>query len=320
MNRRRLLGASALLLSGGCLQASPGTTPSNSSSPGRPTTKSSDSCQGGFEIEARPFTASELTVQLSEEQRELVAEAVQNGPTEVVSYGQPLLAADVFVEYDGAFYETAYSTATTEVPAYKLNVSWERGQQTPDNATSITFADLPEADQSALKLAIYGGEEGQVKGGGDDERDQLPQQSLEMREFPAPYPNGGESSTLVDEGIVWVSWDGRIYRVEMGESTTTERHTRQYRIDHVADDEPAFLEALAAEFLIQFEELPKRERAIVERAIDGGYEECTPASDALANLQTRLPDKKQLPAPNYRSWFVRFEGEDYLLSISQWVH
>lgn len=320
MNRRRFLGTGALLFSGGCLQARPGTTPSPSSPSGRSTTKSNDNCQGGFEVEARPFTASEFTVQLSDDERELVAEAVQDGSAEVVSYGQPPLAADVFVEYSDAFYETAYSTATTEVPAYELNVSWERSQQAPDNATTIPFADLPKADQSALRLAIYGGEEGRVESSEDDERSQLPQQSLEMREFPAPYPDGGESSTLVDGGAVWVSWDDRIYRVELGGSTTTERQTRQYRVTHVADDSSAFHEALAAEFLIQFEELPKRERAIVEQAIDSGYEECTPASDALANFRNRLPEARQLPAPNYRSWLARFEGDDYLLSISQWVH
>lgn len=320
MNRRRFLGAGALLLSGGCLQARPGTTPSTSSPSGRSTTKSNDNCQGGFEVEARPFTASEFTVQLSDDERELVAEAVQNGSAEVVSYGEPPLAADVFVEYDGTFYETAYSTATTEVPAYKLNVSWERSQQAPDNATVVPFADLPEADQSALRLAIYGGEEGRVERSGDDERSQLPQQSLEMREFPAPYPDGGESSTLVDGGVVWISWDDRIYRVELGESTTTERQTRQYRVNHAADDASAFHDALAAEFLIQFEGLSTGEQAIVEQAIDGGYEECTPASDALTDLRSRLPEGRQLPAPNYRSWLARFEGVDYLLSISQWVH
>lgn len=320
MNRRRFLGVSALLLSGGCLQANPGGTTSNSSvTAERPTTESGDDCVGGFVVEAQPFTAQEVTVQLSDDERELIAEAVENGTAEVVSYGQAPVAADVFVEYDGAFYETDYSATTTEISAYKMDLSWERGQQAPASATSIDFADLPEADQSALRLAVYGGEEGQLNDAGEEKRDQLPRQSLGMHEFPAPYPNGSESSRLVDRGVVWVSWDDRIYRVEVGDATTTERHTRQYQVDHVADDEAGFREALADDFLIRFEDLPEGEHTIMEQALGKGYEECTPASDELESFQNRLPDEKRLPAPNHRSWFVRFEGEGYLLTISQWV-
>lgn len=320
MNRRRLLGASALLLSGGCLQMSPSTT--TLTSPGtseQSTANSDDDCQGGFVVEARPFTASEVTLRLRDDERKLIAEAIENGTAEVVSYGQAPIAANVFVEYDGAFYETDYSVTTTELTAYELNLSWERGQQVPVTATSIRFADLPEADQSALRLAVYGGEEGQVSDE-EDKRDQLPQESMEMHEVPIPYPNGGDSSRLVGGGVVWVSWDDRVYRVEVGDSTTTERHTRQYQVDHIAEDEAGFREALADDFLIRFADLLEQERAIMEQALGDGYEECTPASDALENLQNRLSNEKQLPAPNYRSWFVRFEEEGYLLTISQWVH
>lgn len=319
MNRRRLLGVSALLLSSGCLQASPSTP--TSTSPGtseQSTANSDDDCQGGFVVEARPFTASEITLPLRDDERKLIAEAVENGTAEVVSYSQAPIEANVFVEYDGAFYETDYSVTTTEITAYELNLSWERGQQAPATATSIRFADLPESDQSALRLAAYGGEEGQVSDE-EDERDQLPQESLEMHEVPIPYPNGRDSSRLIGGGVVWVSWDDRVYRVEVGDSTTTERHTRHYQVDHVADDETGVREVLADDFLIRLEDLPEQEHALMEQALGDGYEECTPASDALENLQNWLPDEKRLPAPNQDRWFVRFEGEGYLFTVSQWV-
>lgn len=318
MDRRRFLGASAAVLTGGCLDraALTGSTPSPAVASAGGTPRD---CDGGIAVRADPFDAGDVTIPLDDRRRTLVAEAVAEGAAEAVSYGEAPLGGDVFVRHEGAFYETDYSVTTTELPAYRLNASWTRGRRAPADATVVPFDRLPRADRRALTLAVHGGEGGRV-GAGDDEGPTVPQASMSVRRFPVPYPNGGEDSRLVGAGVVWVSWEGRTYRVEVGGSTTTERRTRRYRVERVADDAAGFRRAIESEFAVRLTPLSRRERAIVGRAInaDGGYEECTPASDALGRLRGRLPDGKRLPTPDAGSWYVRIGDEGYVLTVTRW--
>ena len=319
MDRRRFLGAGAAVLAGGCLDraALAGSTPSPAASVGG----TARDCDGGIAVTADPFAAGDVTVPLDDGRRTLVAEAVEEGAAEVVSYGETSLDREVFVRYAGAFYETDYVVTTTELPAYRLSVSWTRGRRAPADATVVPFGRLPRADRRALTLAVHGGEAGRVRAGDDGEGPTVPQASMSVRRFPAPYPNGGEGSRLVDAGVVWVSWEGRTYRVEIGGTTTTERRTRRYRVERVADDAAGFRRAIESEFAVRLDRLSRRERAIVGRAIsaDGGYEECTPASDALERLRARLPDRKRLPTPDAGSWYVRIGDAGYVLTLTRRV-
>lgn len=294
-SRRQVLGFGATLLSAGCSSSNP---------------KDSDDCHSGFDVYGEAFDpATDLVFEPEEEGRAIVAEAVETGRVERTTYGQESLRDGVFVEHDEAFYETSVSTAAVEsVAAYRLNVEWERDQSAPGDATVVDFADLPKADREVLDLAIYG----------SDERTRHPQQSLSVNDFPAPYPDGGDASTLVGGEVTWVRWNDRTYRVEVGGSATKDRRTFRYEVERVAASPEEFRTVVASRYRVDLAELSSDEEAIVREALDDSYEECSPASDGLEGLRNRLSDEPGLPFP-VEGWYVRFDGEDYRFAIDEWV-
>lgn len=302
-SRRQILGVAATVFSAGC-------SATDLTGAGTGTgTGTDDDCASGFDVSGETFDpVTDLTADLGADQRAIVAEAVETGHTERTTYGQEPLRGGIFVEHDGAFYETGVTTTgTEEVPAYRLNLSWEQGQRAPDGATVVGFSDLPASDREVLHRAVHGGEE----------REEHPAESLTVNDFPAPYPDGGASSELVG-GVTWVRWNDRVYRVEVGGSASQERYTYRYAVERVATDPEEFRSAVAARYLVNLAELPDAARDVVSQALDSGYEECAPASDGLERVRARLSDDQRLPYPA-DGWYVRFDGDEYRLSIVQWV-
>lgn len=295
LSRRRVLGLGAALLSAGCSSRLP--------------IGSDDDCASGFHISGEPFDpATDLVADLDEEGRRIVNEAVENGSAERTTYGRESLRDGIFVERDGSFYRTNVSTADVEsVAAFRLTIEWESDREPPEDATVVAFEELPAADREALELAIYG----------SDERERHPSESLTMNDVPAPYPDGGGSSELVDGGVTWVRWDDRAYRVEVDGSDTTERHTFRYEVERVAAGAEEFRAVAASRYRIELDDLSADERGIVREALDDRYRECSPASDPLQGIQNRLPEDRRLPHPG-DGWYVEFDGGEYQLFILQW--
>lgn len=295
LSRRQILGFGATLLSAGC---------SSTDVPGR------EDCTSGFHVSGERFDPSDdLIVELDADGQAIVMEAVETGSAERTTYSQEPLRGGIFVQQNGAFYETDVSTTETEsVTAHRLRLEWEKGQTAPEDATVVKFSDLPDDDKKALELAVYG----------SDERKERPTESMSIEDFPAPYPDGSESSKLVGNDVTWVRWKDRVYRVEVTGSATQERRTFRYEMERVATRTEDFRTFVASRYRINLTGLPADEREIVAQAFDDRYEECTPSSDALESLQNRLPDNQRLPHPA-DGWYVRFEGGDYRLSIMQWV-
>lgn len=307
INRRQVLVSSAVLLSSGCVATSDGPSTDDTSA------SSDDECTSGVDVSGKAFDpADDLVASLDDDERALVAEAVESGSAERATYGEKLLTAGIFVEQNGTFYETDVTVAGSEsIQAYRLDLSWEKGREPPSDATTVAFADLPKADRSVLRLAVGGsGEEGEKS---------HPSQSLQRNDYPAPYPDGADSSQLVGNGVVWVQWNDRAYRVSVGDLTTQERRVFRYSVENVAESPTEFRRFAASAFRVNLEDVPDEEHNIVEQALDEGYEECSPPSDALEGLRARLSEEKRLPIPRYGSWYVRFDGGDYLLSIMNWV-
>ena len=152
------------------------------------------------------------------------------------------------------------------------------------------------------------------------ERRELPSESLSVREFPAPFPDGGDDSRLVG-GVAWVRWRDRTFRVETAadSETTQKRRTFRYTLERVAADAGEFRRRIADRYLVRLDDLPEDQRAVVERARDGGYEECKPQSKALADLRRRLPDSGRLPEPHGDSWYVELDGRRFRLELAEWV-
>jgi hypothetical protein len=268
-------------------------------------------------VHANPFQPSDqLPVQLAAGQRDFVDRLVQNGSTKFATYaGEPPIRDGVYVAVNGTYYRTAVKeTGTTEVPAHRLNIMWEKGQKAPTEASVVAYGELPEADQRVLRLAIEGPE------AGSEERRGHPSERLSMRDAPMPYPNGTDDSRLVTQEETWVRWNERTYRITSGDSTTTTRYTYRYSVSAVADNAEGFRNHVVQQYLIRLTDLTDAGRMIIEQATADGYQECEPASEGLERLRKRLPADRQLPHPYDQEWFIQFEESRYELTITNWVH
>jgi hypothetical protein len=315
-SRRRVIAAAGTLLTAGCLESGPpaGSSDTESSSRGSPT--GTDDCTSGITLSAEPYDPpADLPIHQNEVERSIVETAATEETAEYVTYGSEPLRADVLVRYDGSFYRTDYGvTATETVPAYTMDLHWEAGQSAPEDATVVPFSDLPASDRAALEAAALDPE---TEGEGDG----LPQRTLSIQQYPAPYPDDGTDSRLVGSRS-WVRWRDRTMRVDVaGESDgTKERRTLTYSLTEVATDEAGFRDFVADRYLVEFGNLPSEERPILTKAIEDSYQECASASSSLSALQGRLPADEHLPYPHDDAWYVAFDGERYRLRTTKWVH
>lgn len=334
--RRHVLVLSGALLSAGCLQTDPspseGGTPEptdestqsgsgepptdepTQSDPEEPLTETED-CQSGITLSMEPYDpVSDLPVSLDDRERSIVTTAVSEGSADYTTHGSEPLRSDVIVRHDGAFYWTAFTLRTESVPAYTMDLYWEDGQAAPDDAMVVAFDDLPDSDQTVLEAAALSPEE-------DGEGDGLPQRTLSIQAYPAPYPEDGRNSRLVG-GRTWVRWRDRTIRVDVAgaSESTTERRTYHYTLELIAEGEAPFRQFVAARYVVDLDDLPASQRSIVAAAAEGRYEECTPASEALAALQDTLSNAEELPHPRDDSWYVAIDGERYRLRRMDWVH
>lgn len=290
-------------------ESSPTASPAASTPTSTPTETSSDDCASGYNVTARLFRPADgLVADLEDDARDLVATAAEEGEAVVTSYRQPILDEGIYVVHGGRYYRTGLSRSSEEVTAFLLDISWKNGRTAPDNARVVQFDDLPQADRGALLLAMF------PEGG-----ERHPTRSLGVNGFPAPYPGGGDDSRLVGSGTVWVEREGRQYRVEMGERTTTDRHTYRYTVERIAEDAAGFDRAVAEQYLVRLDDQSATAADVMDAAIAGGHRECSPASDGLSTLLDRLPEDGRLPRPA-RGWFVAYEDDRYELSMLEWVH
>ena len=323
-SRRRVLSLGATLLAAGCVGSPPSGSDDDRRTDPPPATAEStaktagetdrdpespvDDCVSGVNVSTDPFDpVSDLAADLSGRERTLIAEAIADGTATYTTYARPPLSDETFVARDGAFYRIRSTVASVErVPAFETRVEWERGQSAPADADVVPFDDLPAVDREMLRGATLTPEHGG-----------LPQQSLSVRNYPAPYPDS-DASRLVGNAT-WVAWRDRTFRVEVaGESTATrERRTHRYAVERVAATPAAFRRFVADAFLVELDGAPPAQRRVVESALDGGYEECAPPSDALAGLRERLARAPTLPDAS-REWYAALGGRRFRLVVRRW--
>lgn len=292
LQRRSLLALGGALLTGGCLGFG--------------------DCSNGVYVDAEPFAPVDaLDDALRDHERAVAADAVENDGTRLTSYQGEPFREPTLVAHGGAFYRLTRETVeTVEVPAFDFAAEWENGQTPPDGVELVPVGDLPENDRRAFLLAMP-----TRKG------EQFPSQGFSVGKFPAPYPEGGEGSRLVGS-TTWVEWEDRVIRVEVaGEQTgTTERVTYEYTAERVADDAEAFRAYLDERYLVDLSDAPASQLELLRSAAgEESYEECLPASDALAGLRDRLENEAPLPEPYSEDWYVAFDGDRYRLEIVEWV-
>lgn len=276
-------------------------------------TPSENNCTAGYDVFLAPFApTTDLPITLDREaERELVAAAVDEGSTTYETYAQAPLNVGGVVERDGSYYRLSVTqTGRKEIEAYLFDLSWEKGRTASSGATVYDYEQLPRIDREALERL--------VSPEGEERR---PTQGLTVRESPVPYPNGGDSSRLLPEDTAWVRWNDREYRISTGEQTTTNLRTFECGVNQIADDAPGLREWAATEYLVALSELSDAQRRLLEQASDDGdsYQECTPASDALAGIRSQLPDDRRLPQPA-EGWYIADGERKFRLEISRWVY
>ena len=340
-SRRCILATAVSLLVGGCssnpAETNQSSTPASTTTqrpqpstdkPDRqqrspsPTSKSGSQtatpdCTRGYTVYISPFAPTEQIISTFRPAKEpLVERIITDSGVELQTYGQSSVENNQYTRYDEVYYRIDYEqTNTEEVQARPADLSWEKGQKAPENKTVVNYTALPEVDQYALEYLIYGPKY---------TSEQLPKESLGIRNKPVPYPKGTENSELVGAGTTWVEWNNHVYNVAISaNSTTITRRTFNYTAARIADSEEMFREYVADRYLESLEGLSSEEQSVLEAAIKankgGKYEDCNEPSPGYEKLEQRMENMPDLPNLHAGHWYISYEGEQYLLEISGWV-
>lgn len=327
-SRRSLLAAAVPLLVGGCIGDPPATdqssTPTSetvqrSPSPtDKPDTQTSTpDCMRGYTVYISNFAPTEqLVTAFRPAQQRLVDRIFTEDGVVLQTYGQRPIRTEQYTLYDEAYYRIDYKQiGTEEVQAQRADLSWEKGQEAPEDKTVVNYTDLPEVDQHALETLIHGPEYS---------REGLPTQGMTVNDSSAPYPQGTADSELVGAGTMWVEWDNRVYKVTIStDERTITRRTFDYTATRVADSKEGFREYVADRYLKSLENVSNEEKSVLEAAIEAGeggkYEDCNEPSPGYKKLKQRMDNISDLPDPNNDHWYISCEGERYLLEIRGWV-
>lgn len=257
---------------------------------------------------AGPFDpAKELPPEYSTDQRALAHRAIRQDAATAYYGPRPLKNAS-YVVMDGAYYRVLLrGSYTEELPALVVTVDWESDQRAPDDATGISFSDLPAVDRMAIRSAVYGG----------IYRTQThPETVLVHAESPVLYPDGTQESVLATRESCWVTWDDRAYHIVVHREETVETSVYEYTASSVATNAERFRELIVDRYLVHLDGLTPEERAILEEAIDGRYYERTDSRDpAFSRLWDRL-GKNTVPESGGR-YFIEYEGRRYGLELSR---
>lgn len=332
INRRQVVAGVALVLTGGCLSdrgsdsqpnsqltetespTNAGETPSDvavttssTEDPQAADETETSECWTGYAVDVYEFDpAEQLPVSVEEPADQIVAEAVENGETEIVTYGGSPIRDGAYVEFDGAYYRLQSTERDSEdVTAYEFELSWRNDRETPREREVLSFEDLPAADQRAIRFGVEG----------PKYESKSRSESGLRHHYAAPYPDGRNESKLLERDSAWVRDGDRIYFVSIGDETTRKRRTYVYEATRVASDAASFEDYVVERYVIDLNGLSEAGRSVVEAAIGGGYEECEPASDGIEDLSERLTDEKKHP---WGGWYVSFESDRYYLELGNW--
>jgi hypothetical protein len=319
MRRRALLSTSAtgLAATAGCLG---------------PAFGFGTDCQRGADLRLRPTTdpqaadaASDPLDSLSPPERDVVTGGV--GVT-VWGVSRPFSGVE-YLAADGTYYAVATTVESrVERPGYELNLDTADTENVPADRR-VAFDDLRAIDRTALYSAL----------GFPNPRD------IERFERTNAISIGGTLAYPDDErqsrsalapnpryDVLTIG--GRDFRLRLGERSPTTVTTYGVELTAVAESAEAFAVTILGRYGIDLDErdLSAEQRDIVETAIDDGYDECAPYSEAYADLQrtlgrqvTRVADDGDgdatTPAADApeRVDYANYGSEWYVVQLSEYV-
>jgi hypothetical protein len=293
-SRRAFIASGFALVTAGC------SSPSVGESGGH-----QDRCE--YEAVAEPFDpATDMPPGYSRYQQRLADQASRRGQATAYYGPRPLKRAS-YVEFDGSYYYVELvDIATVALPAFVLSVRWEPDRTPPPNSTVLSFPSLPQADQLALRSAVYGGLY----------RPHVhPRTVLDVSASPIPYPDGTGESMFTEGSQLWVRWGERVYDVTVHRTATLEKPVHEYTAERVAENAASFRALVADRYIISLDSLTPEERTILDEAVTGGYHEATRSpSRVWHRLLDRLRETA-FPEAHY-TWYVEYDEEWYTLLLS----
>ncbi|AXG09909.1 hypothetical protein [Haloplanus rubicundus] len=324
MRRRALLSVSAtgLAATAGCLG---------------PAFGFGTDCPRGADLRLRPTTdadtadgASDPVESLSPPERAAARDALGGAePTMwVPEPSSPPFSDSAFLAADGTYVvaETAV-VSTADRTGYEFTL--ETGPETTATGDALAFADLPAVDRTAFYAALG------YPGRREMERFERAR-SISIGALLA-YPDDeaeSRSELVPDPAAETLHLGGQEFRFRIERTKPTTVETRRVAVRMVADSTDEFVALVYDRYGVDLDErdLSAEQRDIVETAIDDGYDECAPYSEAYADLQrtlgrqvTRVTDDGDgvattpaADAPD-RVDYANYENEWYVVQLSEYV-
>lgn len=280
----------------------------------------SGGCDSGFFLSMVPATEEDFVEETLTEPsrdrpdawREIVSTAVERGETRYTTIHSPPVRDGDRIEYEGGYYRFSREQRTTEgVEAHVFSAEYDADRDPPSGATVVPFEDFPEADRSALGELL-----------GDPKLRFEGTQGFSIGGYPVVYPDGAEAdSRLLGSDSTWVRYDGGAVEVRVEGTEEVERVTYRYTAEELAADREAYLAYVRETFVVGLGDVSEGEREVLSRTIDAGSEDvkfCAPegAERAVIERFESIPEAK---TPRHGTWFVEYEGEVYLTTLSEFV-
>jgi len=281
-------------------------------------------CPRGTDLRLRPTTdadtadgASDPVDGLSPPERDAITAAIDGGePTMWLpeSSSGPFSSSSFFA--DGETYYAVETPLVTTVDRPGYGVKLDAGPDVDTSGRTVAFDDLREIDRLAL-FALLG----------------YPN-SREMQRFERAraismggtlaYPDDeaeARSELAPEPAYDVIRIGGQDFRFQLVETRDAVVETRRVEVETVADSASELASLVYDRYGVDLDErdLPAEQRDIVEAAIEDGYDECAPYSDAYAELQTMLGGTGQSEPRERRIDYANYENGWYFVQLSEYV-
>jgi hypothetical protein len=235
---------------------------------------------------------------LSSDRRDLVESAIAGEAPRRTGRSPPYDAPRP-LEHDGAVYEIGHEVVDTrQVTRYAIRIDYDP-ETTP--SAVVAYADIPEADRTALEGQVPPGEDPPTGEGFD-------------LDSTYRYPADAESVLLEGE-YDGISYEGETYRFEIEPDREVTVETYEYRAKRIADSAAALGRQLREEYLFTLSGLPEEEQRIADEATSI-YRPDDGVPEAFRSLSDRIRAHEPVATDDGRgTYLVRYDGGVYWTTL-----